>query len=208
VKSANISLTSGPTQTELVVLAVHALGGDQRAVDTEDVAFKVNELAPGRFSWRKYPDQINLELVRVYLSAAKDSDHGALLTGSGQTGWTLTASGLKWAKGAGARLLTQDTSRARQERLAGSIDETRWRRERARVTSTAAWAHWRTGQKDISRRDAAEVFRIDHYAVGRIRDLKVARLDEMFKDDPEVRPFLGAMAGIVQSEEGHDESGK
>ena len=39
-------------QHELVTLAVYLLGGDQHAVDTEDVAIKAHELAPGRFSWQ------------------------------------------------------------------------------------------------------------------------------------------------------------
>ena len=55
--------TGGPSQAEMVTLAVYRLGGAQRAVDTEDVAVEAHKLAPGRFSWRKYPDQINLELI-------------------------------------------------------------------------------------------------------------------------------------------------
>ena len=40
---------------------MYLLGGETRRVDTEDIAVKANELAPGRFAWKKYPDQINLE---------------------------------------------------------------------------------------------------------------------------------------------------
>jgi hypothetical protein len=87
------TLTHQLTQCEIVILAVHLLGGDQHAVDTEDVAIKAHELAPGRFSWRKYPEQINLELVRVYLSDAKKPEKGGLLLGSGRTGWSLTTHG-------------------------------------------------------------------------------------------------------------------
>src|SRR5689334_18326851 len=59
------------SQAEIVSLAVYRLGGAQRAVDTEDVAVEAHRIAPGRFSWKKYPDQINLELIRVFLSDAK-----------------------------------------------------------------------------------------------------------------------------------------
>lgn len=45
------------SNNEIVTLAVFLLGGDSHCVDTEDVAVKVNEIAPGRFTWRKYPDQ-------------------------------------------------------------------------------------------------------------------------------------------------------
>jgi len=91
-------LTRQLTQREIVTLAVYLLGGDQHAVDTEDAAIKTHELAPGRFAWRKYPEQINLELVRVYLSDAKKPEKGDLLVGSGRTGWSLTKAGLNWAR--------------------------------------------------------------------------------------------------------------
>ena len=187
-------LTSAATsQIELVTLAVYLLGGATSAIDTEDIAVKANELAPGRFAWRKYPEQINLELIRVYLSAAKS--RGKYISGSGRTGWTLTARGLAWAESAAPNLVNSDMTRRREERKAGSIDESRWQRERARVTQTAAWLKWATQTgHTLSERDAAEVFRIDSYAIGRTRDLKVARLHEMFRDDPELRDFIAAAA--------------
>src|SRR5262249_29068086 len=75
-------LTS-PSQAEIVTLAVYRLGGAQRAIDTEDAAVEAHRIAPGRFSWKKYPDQINLELIRVFLSDAKKNK---LVVGSGRTG--------------------------------------------------------------------------------------------------------------------------
>jgi hypothetical protein len=35
---------------EIVTIAVYLLGGDSKYIDTEDIAVKVNELAPGRCS--------------------------------------------------------------------------------------------------------------------------------------------------------------
>ena len=83
---------------EIVTLAAYLLGGDVRHVDTEDVAFKASELAPGRFAWRKYPDQINLEIIRVYLSDAKKLAKGGYLIRSGADGWLLTEKGVRFAK--------------------------------------------------------------------------------------------------------------
>ena len=195
-------MTEDASQVELVTIALYLAGGQRHVTDTEDIAVKVHELAPGRFSWRKYPDQINLELVRVYLSAAKDPIRGAYVMGTGRSGWTLTPVGLEWAKTNSERLLRRDLTRARSERRGGSIDEQRWQRERARITNTAAWTHW-LGQRstDISEREAAEVFRIDSYAVGRTRDLKIARLREMFDDDPELGPFVRALIPAIQEKE-------
>jgi hypothetical protein len=53
---------------ELVVLATYLAGGAKAVSDTEDIAVKANELAPGRFTWRKYADQINIDTVRKRLS--------------------------------------------------------------------------------------------------------------------------------------------
>jgi hypothetical protein len=127
--------------SEIVTLAVYLLG-DQHAVDTEDAAVKAHHLAPGYFTWPKYSDQINLELVRVNLSNAKKPQNGALLLGSGRTGWSLTKGGLKWARQAALQSVDRDLTRSRAQSRAGSIDENRWRRERSRIQLSPAWKLW------------------------------------------------------------------
>jgi hypothetical protein len=79
---------------QIVTLAVYLLGGDAQRIETEDIAVKANELAPGRFAWRKYPDQINIENVRTFLSDAKKPKNGAYLIEAGKDGWILTEAGL------------------------------------------------------------------------------------------------------------------
>ena len=74
----------------IVTLAVYLLGGDARKIDTEDIAKKANELAPGRFTWRKYSDQINIDTVRKRLWDAMRTDKGGLLKGTERGGWILT----------------------------------------------------------------------------------------------------------------------
>ena len=194
-------MTNDISQVQVVTLAVFLEGGDQRAVDTEDVAVRANELAPGRFTWRKYPDQINLEIVRVYLSDAKSAQNGGLIVGSGRTGWSLTSAGLKWAREASKRLRGVDLSRSRNEGAGGSVDERRWRRERTRLLATPAWKRWAKDPRTrIDRKDAAEVFRIDSYAEGRMRTMKITRLRSLFAEDAEVLPFIDAMAAVLESE--------
>jgi len=144
---------------------------------------------------------VNLELVRVYLSDAKKPSNGAWLDGSGREGWSLTPAGLTWAKQAASRLLKGDLGRERQESKSGSIDERRWRRERARIQGTAAWSHWNEAGRTISPHDAADVFRIDSYADQRLRNLKIARTRALFENDPEVGPFLVRMAEILEQQE-------
>lgn len=191
-------MNKNASQVSVVTLAVFLLDGHLHPVDTEDAAIKANEIAPGRFTWRKYPDQVNLELVRVYLSAAKREEYGRLVSGSGRSGWTLTPAGQKWAKAEGTTLLGRTLGRKRSERSGGSVDEARWQRERARILASDAWAKWMLGEKEaISVRDAEAVFRIDTYAVGRTRHLKIARISETFADDPELAPFVALLRDVA-----------
>jgi hypothetical protein len=52
-----------------------------------------------------------------------------------------------------------------------------------------------------SAREAAEVFRIDSYAVGPIREKKITRLLAMFDEDQEIAPFLNRMAELLAQSE-------
>ena len=83
-KQSPKNLTDPLRQYHVVTAALHQLGGGSRAVDTEDVAVRSFELAPYLFAWQKYPEQINLELVRVALSDAKKPKNGGLTSGSGR----------------------------------------------------------------------------------------------------------------------------
>lgn len=199
-KSGNFPLTREMSQTEIVTLAVYILGGDQRSIDTEDIAVKAHDLAPGRFSWRKYPEHINLELVRVYLSDAKKTDKGEMLSGSGKTGWRLTQKGLLWCREVSSEGPLADLSRGRSQSRAGSVDEQRWRRERARILNSQAWASWQRGNRDIPVSEASTVYRIDSYAVGDLRETKITRLMSLFSEDPEIAPFLSYLADVINSE--------
>jgi hypothetical protein len=168
---------------EVVAFALHRLGGAQRAVDTEDVAMEAHRLAPGQFSWKKYPDQINLELIRIFLVHARENK---LAIGSGRSGWRLSQRGLKWAEQVGGLA----SIRTRAQSRAGSIDEQRWRRERSRVIATRAWQLWTSGVRDIPSTETKQVFRIDSYADGELREAKITRLRAMFSEDRELAPFL------------------
>ncbi len=198
-KNDKNSLTE-PSQMDIVALALFLSGGDQHVVDTEDVAIEAHKLAPGIFCWRKYPDQINLELVRVVLSNHKKVGNGALLTGTGKNGWMLSRAGLNWARRNSKKLRNTDLNRKREQSRAGSIDERRWRRERARIVSTAAWTKWLERKVAVTPREAAEVFRIDSYAVGSMRSAKITRILALLGEEREFDEFLTRMAELVQDE--------
>ena len=92
---------------EIVTLAVYFLGGQSRYVDTEDIAVKANELAPGRFTWVKYTSQINIHTIKTHLWDAKSERKGGLLLGSEKEGWMLSSSGHSLAQGVPKRWAPQ-----------------------------------------------------------------------------------------------------
>ncbi len=192
-------MTRSPTGPELTVLALYLLGGGGTVVNTEEVAMQVHKMAPGRFSWRKYPEQINLELVRVALSDACKSENGALVSGTGRRGWSLTVVGQQWAELNAQRVMGKDLKKARAGRTAGSVDVQRRERERGRILTTDAWRQWEAAHKrdDISWEAARELFRIDRYVTGRSQEMKVNRAREMFADDQELDGFLEAAASVA-----------
>jgi hypothetical protein len=197
-KAINSDLTRRRySNSELVTLAVYLLGGRERFVDTEDVAMKAHELAPGRFSWRKYPEQINLELVRVRLSEAKSAAHGALIRGSTPRGWTLTVKGLKWASRISVdRVMLQADYRSGRTR-GGSVDAQRVDRERARIVGCSAWAKWPHQASEITPSDAQEVFRIDSYATDDLLVTKIDRLRKSFIGDVAISEFIEHLADLL-----------
>jgi len=188
-----MALTSDFSLHHVVAFAVLQCGGDAEFVDTEDVAVAANKLAPGRFTWRKYPDQINLELIRVFLSDAKKPAKGGLLLGTGAKGWRLSTSGLAWVRENSTqfeRAFSAGVFSARPKRTR-SASNARLERERERICSTAAWQRWvANADTALTDREISEVFRIDSYASANLIDIQVGRLQQMFVDDEEISLFI------------------
>ena len=175
------------TNHEIVTLAVYLLGGEAQRVDTEDIAIKADALAPGRFTWRKYPDQINIENVRTFLSDAKKPKNGAYLAGAGKDGWILTSPGMSFAKQRLSALEGADLSR----KAMNAKERNRFRRERERMLATEAHAKFSTRRQDaISIQEAESFFRVDAYVTGGAREEKILRTKNSFGDDPELGPLI------------------
>ncbi len=184
----------GFSNHEIVTLVVYLLGGDAQYVDTEDIAVKANELAPGRFTWRKYRDQINIDTVRKRLWDAATPEKGAYLAGSEKGGWMLTAAGLKFATNNISSVKSADLSK---ERL--GLKEKQWlRSERVRMLSSEAYAKVQSGQADaVTFQEAEEFFRIDAYVTGPAREQKIMRALTTFGDDPDLGEAVKTLAGKV-----------
>ncbi len=97
----------------LVVYVLSILGGGYKRIHTEDIAVKAHELFPESFSWTKYREYPDKDIVRVTLVDARKEKYGALVDGrSGQKlglsaksnrepisdGWILTKNGIDWIK--------------------------------------------------------------------------------------------------------------
>ena len=93
--------------------ALYLLGGDSNPIHTEDIALKCFELFPTSFSWVKYSQYPDKDIVRVALADARKESHGGLVDGrSGQRrglsaktkrhpiddGWILTPAGIQWVR--------------------------------------------------------------------------------------------------------------
>ena len=178
-----------------MTLAVYLLGGDTQRVDTEDIAVKANELAPGRFTWRKYRNQINIDTVRKRLWDAATPAKGQYLAGSEKEGWLLTSTGLEFATKNIASAGSADLSK---ERL--GLKEKQWlRSERARMLSSDAYAKTQSGQTDgVTIQEAEEFFRIDAYVTGQAREQKITRALTAFCEDQELGEAVQVLARKVR----------
>ena len=98
---------------ELVVYVLHVLGGSVERIHTEDIAHKAHALFPDSFSWTKYREFPDKDIVRVALTDARKAKYGGLIEGRtgqhrGQSsktrrdptpdGWILTKAGMDWIK--------------------------------------------------------------------------------------------------------------
>lgn len=180
---------------EVVVLAAYLVGGRFRRVDTEDVAVKASEIAPGRFTWRKYRDQINMEHVRVFLSVAKKPKYGAYLIGSGNEGWLLTEAGVDFAQRHVGTLNNMDLSRVRLK-----AKEKVWAaRERHRMLASEAYRKFADGcLNTVTAQEAERFFRLDEYVVGKARQARLQRVINFFGDDPDLGSAIQALAEMVR----------
>jgi hypothetical protein len=180
------------TNQQIVVIAAYLVGGDSKRADTEDIAVKANEIAPGRFTWRKYPQQINIETVRKRLWDACKPSNGAYIWGSEKEGWVLTEAGVTFAR------KSVEAVTGSKKRL--SLKERSWLRlERERLISTDAFRKYNMQNRGaITKRDAEGFFRIDNYVKGEAREQKMLRILNAFGEDLELGPAVKRFAEIVR----------
>lgn len=185
---------------EYVAFAAYLLSAFEKPVDTEDIAIKAYEIAPERFSWKKYSNQINLEAVRKRLYDARLEKNGSHVDGSDKQGWILTQKGMTWAEAIANQFesAVKDAKgkNVRSSGMAGAIQPT----ERKRITSTKAYTLYSSGRiDDITLRDAEHVYRFDDYVDARTRAIKINRVLNIFANEPKMTKFLKVIEEIIES---------
>lgn len=183
----------GLTRPEAVTLALYALGGADAAADTEDIAVRVAQLAPGMFAWRRYPDLVDKELVRVALSDARLKKFW-VIGAHHRGGWLLTPAGQEFAKRNAAKL-----DSVQEERHSGRGGR-QLERERLRLLNSPALEHIRGAVEvgPITSDEADAFFRINVYVEGQARERKIVRVENQFGADPELRDAVRILAAIAR----------
>jgi hypothetical protein len=174
----------------LVTIAVALLGGDTILIDREDIAVRVNEIAPGRFNWRKYADFIDLETVSVALRDAKKTKNGGLLIGNSQDGWMLSPNGLRWIKLQDvSSILDTPVAKYRKTSISANHEE-----ELARLRTTNVYKLFIEGkQDDITLQDFYQFARINEYYQKKTKQRRFAVVSNVVMEDPTLNEVWDAM---------------
>lgn len=159
---------------QFVTIAVAELGGHIHFVDREDVAVFVNKLAPGRFTWRKYPEFIDLGSIGDALRDAKKNKNGALLLGDNTKGWMLTPLGVTWIASlelASLQIATENHSRKKSLGASQGI-------EAARLRGTQAYQRYLTNSMEqITLQDFYQFARVNEYFQTKAREKRYAIIE-------------------------------
>ncbi len=175
---------------ELVTMAVALLDGDVEYVDREDIAIKVNEIAPGRFNWRKYSERIDLDAVGGTLRSAKKPQNGGLLVGNNTMGWMLSPAGLQWIETLDLGAVPDVPSiKYRRDSIAANQQA-----ECARLRTTQAYRLFSDGESGIiALQDFYQFARVNEYFQSKARQRRYAIIDNAVVDDETLSELWGLL---------------
>ena len=184
---------------EIMTLALYLEGGLVQPVDTEDVAIRANAIAPGKFTWRKLRDQIDLNSILISLRHAKREANGALVDGNASVGWTLTQAGKAFAEKNSHRV-----GEAHKERSRLNKREEVWaRHEKQRLLGEPAFRKFCNGEGDsITQAEALNFFKIDDYVTGKNRVQRISRISNVFESDPDICDSIQFVSGRIGGDGG------
>lgn len=168
---------------QIVTIAVALLGGYDDYLDREDIAIKADEIASGRFNWRKYPDRIDLSPIRDALSDAKKEKNGCLLVGNNTDGWMLSHSGVEWINTLDLQALVTDTEAKHRRSSISASQEA----ECIRLRTTRAFQCYKVGSlDDITLQDFYQFARVNEYFPPISRERRYTIIDSAVLIDSEL----------------------
>lgn len=169
------------TNVAVVTIALGRLGGARDWIDIEDVAVEAYEIAPLKFAWKKYPEQIDISTVRYALKNGV-SRSPALIIGGIRTGYMLTSEGLELVRELESADIGAGTATARKGSMEADLQE-----ERARLRKTSAFAKFssRTSES-LSERDFNEFARVNDYFPKNLRQKRFLKIDNAVSGDAEL----------------------
>lgn len=190
-------MTEAPNR-QLLTVALSNLGGHERRIHTEDIALEANELAPGRFSWRKYPEYVDINVVLQGLGDARRARYDAHVLGSNVKGWMVTAAGQIWVK----RLVMDRSSELAS--LVSAADGSAiagMRKEAQRLEATAAFALYSNGeQAKITRKQFFDFLRINEYFSDRARRRRINLVASSVSGEPPLERLWAYLESTYRSE--------
>jgi hypothetical protein len=165
---------------DIAVIALYSCGGALRHVHLEDVAIRAAQLLPRTFSWKKYPEQINLEAVRLALKGGLSSTDKRV-TGGIKDGWMLTPKGLTWCM--------KNSELGRDQGLLNQI-----RKEVGRARKTSAFAKTsRNKIREVSIAEVESLLRTNEYSTPRNRKERAMALANAAVLDSQLMSVLAAL---------------
>lgn len=186
---------------QIAVIAVARLGGDVKAIDSEDAAIVAYEIAPKKFCWRKHPDRIDLSTVHYALQDAAKPEMG-LLVGNMKDGWMLSPKAVDWI----ANLPQELKSGAEGKAKRGSV-LTAQEAERTRLHRTVAFLKFQSGNaKTISVIECHEFLRINEYFSLKKRNERFKMVENAVAGDPELMPLWDFLKAEFKKEISPDEN--
>lgn len=161
---------------EIVTIAVYNLGGVVNPIELEDVAIEAFDLAPRRFSWKKYHDRIDLRIVLYSVNDAIKPDVG-YLKGNSKYGYMLTEAGSQWV----TKLQNQEIIAKSSRRLSTSDLADK---EKTRLQRTQAFEKFINGKEDqINRIDYREFTRISDNFPKHLQEQRLAKIQNTVDQD-------------------------
>jgi hypothetical protein len=165
---------------EILTLAVYLRGGAVSPVDLEDAAIEAFNLAPKKFSWKKYEDQIDLRIAQYALQDACKTGMGYLKGGS-KHGYMLTQTGLNWVEKYDESKQFSTTSRK-------SSPSDLLLKEQIRLQKSRAYEKFISGNPSkITMMDFREFARVNDYFPEHVRKQRYTKIDNVVKDDEKLK---------------------